>query len=69
MSEEKKSYYSELCDEILGTAKKNKSNVICAWCKKELPNNPLLPFGLVSHGICEECKEKLDGEIDKEPEQ
>ena len=41
--------------------------VICAWCRKfirfkdapgeEPPKNP------VSHGICEDCKRKLDADL------
>lgn len=30
---------------------------ICAWCKKEMaPADDVTDDGLISHGICEECK-------------
>ena len=40
--------------------------VICAWCRKfirfkDAPGNTF-PKNPVSHGICEDCKRKLDAE-------
>lgn len=39
--------------------KEKKSNTICAWCGAELENNPKLPQGITSHGICLDCKEEF----------
>lgn len=47
-----------------------KCAVVCAWCNKEMGSKDMLPNGcserimaagkrVVSHGICEDCKEKL----------
>jgi len=34
---------------------------ICAWCKKHLSGSG----DKISHGICKECKEKLENEHKK----
>ncbi len=36
-----------------------KMNVVCAWCGKYLGLRKG-PFGTTSHGICSQCREKLD---------
>lgn len=35
-----------------------KGKVVCAWCKKEMGEKEGLKEGEVSHGICENCREK-----------
>ena len=32
---------------------------ICAWCKRELKEPTDTDTELTSHGICEECKQKM----------
>ena len=45
--------------------------VICAWCWKEMSQRECKDFNppdarfLVSHGICNECKEKVLAAIEK----
>ena len=36
-----------------------KMNVVCAWCGSSLGMRSG-PFGTTSHGICSQCREKLD---------
>ena len=38
--------------------KSQKGRVICAWCKKELGEKEGLKEGEVSHGMCQDCREK-----------
>jgi len=39
---------------------------ICAWCSRELPEDDEEPLNEVSHGICEECAEKMFEDIEEE---
>jgi len=32
--------------------------VICAWCNKDMGTKPPLDSNHISHGICDECKER-----------
>lgn len=45
--------------------KLQKGRVICAWCKKELGEKEVLKEGEISHGICQECREKILPRNDK----
>ena len=36
---------------------------LCSWCNK-IPAGKLLDHGLVSHGICQECAEKVKRELE-----
>lgn len=36
---------------------------LCAWCNK-VPAGKLLDHGLVSHGICRACAEKVRSELE-----
>lgn len=36
---------------------------LCAWCNK-VPAGKLLDYGLASHGICQECAEKVKRELE-----
>jgi len=37
--------------------------IVCAWCKKELGEKEPLDDPRISHGICEECKQKMQQEL------
>ena len=38
---------------------------VCAWCWKDLGPNEGLESGLLSYGICEDCKEKQLQELEE----
>lgn len=38
--------------------KSAKGRVVCAWCQKEMGKKEGLKEGQISHGICENCREK-----------
>jgi len=38
--------------------------IICAWCNKILGEKEPYGSGRVSHGICEDCRRKIDKEIE-----
>lgn len=40
----------------------NTTNSICAWCQKALGHTPRLPKGVITHGICRSCTNKVFGE-------
>ena len=45
---------------FIGAYDENKKmNVVCAWCGSDLGLRSG-PFGKTSHGICRQCREKLD---------
>lgn len=38
---------------------------ICAWCQVPLKKDePPQPYGLLSHGICQSCAEKVKQELE-----
>lgn len=41
----------------------NQSAPLCSWCQK-VPAGKLLDRGLVSHGICQECTDKVMRELE-----
>ena len=41
----------------------DQSQPLCAWCNK-VPAGKLLDFGLMSHGICAECAEAVQRELE-----
>ena len=44
----------------------NTIKTVCAWCKKVIRDGDTDEDGHVSHGICEECAEKLEEDEDEE---
>ena len=43
--------------------------VICSWCGKFMKNKEPLRYKSISHGICEECYERVVNEIKRFKEQ
>jgi len=39
--------------------------VICAWCKKELPEKEPFSDSSISHSICKDCQLKIKLEADE----
>ena len=37
---------------------------VCAWCNKVMKDGEPDPRGLVSHGVCEDCKEMVRKEME-----
>lgn len=37
---------------------------VCAWCNKRMKNDERPPYGLVTHGICQECNDKVVKELE-----
>ena len=54
--------FSELSKFIDAYDDNKKMNVLCAWCGSYLGRRKG-PFGTTSHGICDQCREKLEPEI------
>ena len=39
--------------------------IICAWCGKSMGQKEPLDDDSVTHGICDQCRERLEREIDE----
>jgi DNA-directed RNA polymerase subunit RPC12/RpoP len=42
---------------------------ICAWCGKDLGENDAEPKEAISHGMCEDCRDKVVSERTKNPQE
>ena len=51
---------SSLTDFLAAYDEQKRMNVVCAWCGNNLGVRKG-PFGTISHGLCEQCRESLEG--------
>lgn len=38
--------------------------VVCAWCEKFLGEKEPVMLNLVTHGMCQECRDRMKEELD-----
>ena len=38
--------------------------IVCAWCLRDLGKKPG-PEGKMSHGMCDQCREKIEREMEE----
>jgi len=60
--------YNDVIHPLLNAGRRHKkiAQSICPWCRKVLNANYQTCNGLDSHGICNDCKDKVLAEIAKD---